>query len=251
MADPTLGPDRSATWPHFKHFGSGPILTGVAVLTIVLDLDGTLVESAPDLMTALNNALEHAGRARVSLEAVRGMVGDGIPALVARGLDATGGSLAEAELAATTRVCLDYYLAHTNDASYLYPGVATTLGALRDAGHALAVCTNKPEDAAVALLDAFELLPLLECVVGGDTFSFRKPDPRMLTATIERVARPSAAAVMVGDSRNDLQLARRAGVPVVLASFGYCDVPVGELAPDAVIDSFTELPLQLQQLGLL
>ena len=208
------------------------------------------MESAPDLMAALNVALASKGRAHVSLQAVRGMVGDGIPALVARGFDATGGALSEHELADATRVCLEHYLAHSHDASYLYPDVATTLGALREAGHALAVCTNKPERAARGLLDAFELLPLLDCVIGGDTFAFKKPDPRMLTATLERMPPPRTPAVVVGDGRNDLLLARGAGVPVVLVSFGYCDVPVVELAPDAAIDQFSELPLRLAELAL-
>ena len=171
-------------------------------MKIVLDLDGTMVESAPDLMAALNEALARAGRAAVSLDAVKGMVGDGLPVLVARGFEATGGLPPSVELTSATRVCLEYYQAHASDASHLYPGVAATLGALHDAGHALAVCTNKPEAAAVSVLEAFQLLPLLECVVGGDTFSFRKPDPRMLIATLERILETLDAytSVRAGDA---------------------------------------------------
>ena len=208
---------------------------------MVFDLDGTLVESAPDLMRALNHALAGAGRPAVSLEAVRGMIGDGMVTLVQRGFEATGGLPGDRELGHAVSACLEFYSAHSDKNSFLYPGVEEALEILRQRGLRLAICTNKPQAPAVDLLRSLGIYEQFEAVVGADTFEFRKPDSRMLLATLDRLKCSPSDAIMVGDSRNDALVAQGAEVKFVLVTFGYLNASQEELAPAAVIDSFSEL----------
>jgi phosphoglycolate phosphatase len=216
---------------------------------IVFDLDGTLVDSAPDLTNALNHALTAVGRPSVSAKAVRGMIGDGIAVLVRRGLEATGGLPGPDETEVAVASCLSYYEAHSHDNSHLYAGVATTLPELRSRGYRLAVCTNKPEVPARHLLDALGIAEYFDVVVGADTFAFRKPDGRVLDATLARLGEQADCAVMVGDSRNDALAAKGAQLPFVLVSFGYVNASNEELSPAAIVDHFDELPSCLARLG--
>ena len=216
---------------------------------VVLDLDGTLVESAPDLQTALNVALRDVGRDAVALPAVKDMIGDGIVALVERGFAATGGPVSSEIFQRAVERCMQYYAAHSCDASHLFPGVMDTLKSLHTDGYVLAVCTNKPQTPAIEMLQHFGLMPLLSCVVGGDTFDVRKPHPHVLLRTIERMGINGSSVVMVGDSCNDLLLARGAEVPVVLVRFGYGVNALGAHVPDAYINHFDELPQALSLLA--
>ncbi|MBI3452562.1 MAG: phosphoglycolate phosphatase [Rhodospirillales bacterium] len=206
---------------------------------IVFDLDGTLVDSAPDLSAALNRLLVEHRRATVPLAAVRQMVGDGAAKLVERGFSATGGM--PAETAPLVRRFLEIYTAGIADLSRPFPGVTAALDRFAAAGIALGVCTNKPTPASRALLDALDLTRFFAAILGGDG-PVRKPDPRHLTAVLDQLGAAPAAALMVGDSMNDVAVARAAKVPVVAVSFGYTKVPAAELGADALIDDFAELP---------
>jgi phosphoglycolate phosphatase len=217
-------------------------------IAVVLDLDGTLVESAPDLRTALNVILRRHGRRLLGLDEVKGMIGDGLPALVQRGFLATGGLPDDRALEHAVNDCGAYYQQHCCVASHLYPGVAQTLSAMRAGGHAMAVCTNKPVDSARALLRALDIHDSLDALVGGDSYPFRKPDPRALLRSVEQLGAKPEDAVMVGDSLNDAMASRGAGMRFVLATYGYNTIAVEELAPDAVIDVFSDLPECLEGL---
>lgn len=216
---------------------------------IVLDLDGTLVESAPDLMSALNAALDSEGRREVSLAEVKSMIGDGMPTLVRRGFEATGGTPEDSVLTRATDACVSEYLANPVGESHLYPGVEETLSVLAAAGHPVAVCTNKPYEPALAVLQGLGLGDSFKVIVGGDSYAYRKPDPRLLQATLHQLGATAANSVMVGDSDNDAKVAHGAGVPFVLVTFGYCTTPHEQLQPAAVIDRFEQLPAAVQGLA--
>ena len=207
-------------------------------LTIAFDLDGTLVDTAPDLARAMNAVLADHGRAQVPLEDVRHMVGQGARALMKKGMAATGAPASEAELDGLFDEFLAFYLENLSVESRVFDGVVAVLDRCRDAGHLLGVCTNKPEGASRLLLDDVGLATYFQSVVGGDTLPVRKPDPAHITETVSRAGGDIARAVMVGDSANDIDAARNTGVPVIAVSFGYTQTPVRELGPDRVIDHF-------------
>lgn len=208
---------------------------------VVFDLDGTLIETAPDLHAVLAGLLVERGLAAPPLEAVRAMVGDGARALIRRAHEWQGIGLGEAELEALYADFLERYTAAPARLSEVYAGVPAALEELRGRGVRLGVCTNKPQRPSELLLAALGLRPLLEAVVGGDALPVRKPDPGHLRATLAALGAAPEEAVMVGDSGNDLAVARALGVPCVLVSFGYTAVPARELGADRVIDHFLEL----------
>lgn len=213
---------------------------------LLFDLDGTLVDSAPDLTDALNHVLGRLGLAPIAEDAVRSMVGQGVMKLLERGLAAHGLSPAEIPVQPLFDAFLVHYGSHIADRSRPWPGVIETLEALAAAGHAMAICTNKLEGLSVALLDALDLTRFFPVVLGGDSLPYKKPDGRHLTVALARLGHPAGApAVMVGDSAADRDAATDAGLPVVLVSFGYTPVPAAELAPDALIDRFDALPAAL------
>ena len=209
--------------------------------TIVFDLDGTLIDTAPDLIATLNVLLGEEGVAALPLASARTMIGRGARALIARGFEAAG---APADAATLDRL-FERFIAHYRDniavRSRPFPGMIATLDALDAAGARLAVCTNKRTDLSVALLDALDLSRRFAAIVGADAAPAAKPDPRHLTLTIERAGGRVDRAVMVGDSASDLGAARAAGVPVVLVSFGYTDVPARDLGADVLIDRYDQL----------
>lgn len=216
---------------------------------IVFDLDGTLVETAPDLHGALVHVLEAHGRRPVTLQDVRNIVGDGARATLERGFATTGAPLEAAAFEEAFQMFLRHYAANVARLSRPFEGVEEVLTRFREAGAALGVCTNKPQGLSDSLLQQLDLTKYFGTIVGGDALPVRKPDPAHLTATIERLKRNGAPAVMVGDSRNDVAAARAAGVPVVLVSFGYTSTPVQELGGDIIIDHFRDLPAALAELG--
>lgn len=206
----------------------------------IFDLDGTLVDSLPDLLRALNRLLaEHGRRALVDGE-VRMMVGDGVHKLVERGFAATG-TPAGAALDDLAGRFVQLYHGHTIDHSRPFPGAEQALDDLVAAGWTLAVCTNKPYQASVEMLGGLGLASRLVVITGGDSCPFRKPDPRHVLATIEALGATPAETVFIGDSPNDAEAARAAGLPLLLVSFGYTRVPVTELGADVVIERFEEL----------
>ena len=216
---------------------------------VVLDLDGTLVETAPDLCAALNHTLGRMDLPPVDLADVRHMIGDGARALLRRGLEASGVAPPDDVLETSFQTLLAYYNAHIADHSYPFDGIVELLSAWKTDGVKLGVCTNKMIGSTERLLAALELSRHFDAVFGGDSLPVRKPDRRHLLAVLDALAVPPADAVMVGDSANDVATARNAGVPVVVVSFGYTPVPAAELGADAVIDHFDELPAALAGLG--
>ncbi len=214
---------------------------------LLLDFDGTLVDSAPDLAAALNLVLAESGRSRLALKDIKAMVGDGVATLVERGLAATGPRPHEADLPAVVARFLELYGAAASQETRPYPGVLETLGSLKTAGWRLAVCTNKATQLTVRILADLNMTGLFEAVVGGDSLPVRKPDGGHLLGTLARLPDPPATAIMVGDSINDLLSARDAGLPVVLVTYGY-GAGARTLGADRVIDRFAELPAALADL---
>jgi len=202
---------------------------------LVLDLDGTLVDSVPDLAAALNRLMQRRDLAAFSQAEVTAMVGDGVRALVERGFAARGAAMDEAALDAF----LIDYTANAAVGSRAYPGVTATLEALRGQGWTMAVCTNKPEAPARALLAALGLDGFFAAVGGGDSFPVRKPNPAHLTATLAACNGDPARTVMVGDHHNDIHAAAGAGVASIWARWGY---GAGVTGAAAEADAFTDLP---------
>ncbi len=213
--------------------------------TIVFDLDGTLVDSAPDLAAALNHALAYLGRPIVAPESVRDLVGHGARALLRKGL-ATSGDASEALVETGFPAFIDFYAANICNGTRPYPGVDEALDALAQRGLRRAICTNKPERLTHLLFDALGWTGRFDAVVGGDTLQMRKPDPAPLREAVARAG--GGRAVMIGDSITDADTARAAGMPFVAVSFGFSDRPVEMLGADAVIDSFAELLPALERL---
>jgi len=206
----------------------------------VFDLDGTLVDSLPDMLSAMNRFLADLGRPAAGPDDICRWVGDGASVLVQRALTATGG-MPDRSIGELTAAYIDHYRGNAAHDTKPYPGVIATLERLAAAGHAMAVCTNKPRDLAVELLEGLGMMKFFRAVLGGDSVPAKKPDPGHLTATLRAVG-AEGRAVMVGDTRNDVLAARGAGIPVVAVSFGYGDVDPRDLGADVLIDDFTRLP---------
>lgn len=208
---------------------------------LVFDLDGTLAETAGDLIATLNVILEREGIAQLPLSQARFMVGAGAKALIERGFKAQGVPLDPPTLQRLFQDFLVYYEEHIADESHLFPGVVAALDRFEQAGWAFAVCTNKVEGPSKKLLTALGVADRFRAIVGQDTFGVPKPDPLILARTIEAAGAAQARTIMVGDSRTDIDTARGLGVPVVAVDFGYTDTPVTELDPDRIISHFDAL----------
>jgi phosphoglycolate phosphatase len=209
--------------------------------TVVFDLDGTLVDTAPDLIAALNAILAREGLSPVSYDAARPMIGGGARTLMERGLAARGRALAKTEVDKLYADFVAYYAGHIADRSRPFPGVEAALDTLAERGYRLAVCTNKLERLSLRLLDALGLKSRFAAICGQDTFGVQKPDPTVLRRTIEAGGGTPDRAVMVGDSLTDIATARAAGIPVIAVDFGYSDAPVATFAPDRVISHYDRL----------
>jgi phosphoglycolate phosphatase len=205
--------------------------------TLLLDLDGTLVDTLPDLTAALNRLMHARGLAAFPPEHVAGFVGDGVAKLVERAFRARGRA-PDAEAVAAYSAD---YTAHATDASNPFPGVPEALRLLADRGWTLAVCTNKPEAAARVLLEGTGLAPFLAAIGGGDSFPVRKPDPQHLLATLLAAGGAPDRAVMAGDHVNDVASAQAAGMPSIFAAWGYGRRDMAEGA-SAIASSPAELP---------
>lgn len=220
----------------------------MAAPTVVFDLDGTLIDTAPDLVDTLNVVLARAGLPPVPFATARNMIGSGARVMIERGLQAEGRALVAAEIDKLFRDFIDHYTAHIADRSRPFPGLEIALERLAARGCPLAVCTNKLEALSLQLLAALDLAKHFAAVCGQDTLGMQKPDPEMLRQTILRAGGRPDYAVMVGDSATDIRTARAAGIPVVAVEFGYTEIPVAELAPDKIISHFDELPAAIFEL---
>jgi phosphoglycolate phosphatase len=215
---------------------------------LVFDLDGTLVDSVPDLHSAVNAMLRERGHRALSPAEVKRMVGDGAPALVARALAASGGKPAEAATALPR--FLEIYEANATHLTRPYPGVPETLRALRRRGYRTAICTNKPQRATIAVMQGVDLLSLFDGIAGGDRFAVKKPDPGHLLGLIDELGSTPKASAMIGDNENDAAAAHGAAVPLVLMRYGYSRVDPDALAADVLLNRFSDLPGALESLGL-
>ena len=214
----------------------------LAGATVAFDLDGTLVDSAPDLVKALNQVLGEQGLTPLPYETARSMVGRGAKWLIEQGYAATGLPLSPDNSPALVERFIAVYRARIADESRAFPGVPEALEALAHAGSELVVCTNKRTDMAIALLDALDLSRHFTAIVGADAAPAAKPDARHLLYAIDQVGGDAAHALMVGDSITDVSAAKNAGVPVVVTSFGYTDIPPADLGADGMIDHYDQLP---------
>ena len=213
------------------------------------DLDGTLVDTNPDLAPAINVALEAAGRPTISADSTRKLIGGGSRKMLQRGLDLTGGPVPDRQFEELYARLLTFYEANIAVHSRPYPGALDALDELSGKGVRLAVVPNKPEYLAAKLLDALDMRARFASLLGGDTLGpgRGKPAPDMIIETIARCGGGSFA--MVGDSSFDVRAAKAAGKPCVALSFGYNDLPVAELGADVVIDRYDELVPALAALG--
>jgi phosphoglycolate phosphatase len=214
----------------------------MAAPTVVFDLDGTLIDTAPDLVETLNVVLGRVGLPPVPFATARKMIGGGARVMIERGLQADGRPIVLAEVDQLFRHFIDHYTAHIADHSRPFPGLEPALQRLTARGCPLAVCTNKLEALSVLLLDALDLSKHFAAVCGQDTLGMQKPNPEMLRQTILRAGGQIDNAVLVGDSATDIRTARAAGIPIVAVAFGYTETPVSELGPDKIIGHFDQLP---------
>jgi phosphoglycolate phosphatase len=213
---------------------------------LVFDLDGTLVDSLPDLAATLAVILAELGAPALPRDPVRGMIGDGTRALVARALAAS--DLPATLLDERHARFLALYEAAPAALSLPYPGVVETLRALRTQGRRLAVCTNKPQRATLAVLRGTGLDGFFAAIVGGDVLALKKPDPAHLLAALDAIGATPDDAIMIGDNEHDVAMAKAAAVRVVLVRYGYHRVPLATLAADIQIDTFAALPQAIARL---
>jgi phosphoglycolate phosphatase len=206
---------------------------------ILFDLDGTLVDTAPDLHAATNHVLTHVGRSKISLDTVRHLVGQGAKKLMELGLEATGG-VDDHDIDKLLPVFLDYYQENIAGGSVFYPNVVETLSSLRERGFQIAICTNKPVELAKQLMTALNVTEYFDTIIGGDSFPYRKPDPRHIHDTIAELE-GDGPALMIGDSNFDIGAAIAAKIPSIAVSYGYSDIAASELGADITIEDFADI----------
>jgi phosphoglycolate phosphatase len=213
--------------------------------TIVFDLDGTLIDTAPDLISTLNITLAREGMPAVPYEEARKMIGGGARGMIEKALIAEGHGgdtvKLKAELDRMFGDFVEHYAAHIADHSRPFPELEMALDGLAAAGYRLAVCTNKLEWLSVRLLDMLDLTRYFAAICGQDTFGMQKPDPEVLRRTIVKAGGAPDRAIMIGDSGTDVRTARAASLPVIAVTFGYSEVPIESLRPDRLISSYGEL----------
>ena len=221
---------------------------------IVWDLDGTLVDSAPDLATALNAVLDKRGFFTHSIEVVRTMIGNGVPKLVERGFNAVGMRPQTAQLDELVAMFVKEYKTCATEHTRPYPHIVETLEKIHSMSIPMGVCTNKPEAFTQQILEGLGLAEYFSSVVGGDTTSTRKPDPQPVLACLRGLVSEPVSSLMIGDSVHDVHAAHAAGVTVAVVPWGYRSAPVEELGADFVLSDITALPgmiheaeVQLQQ----
>ncbi len=223
-------------------------MTPMSQYTIVFDLDGTLVDTAPDLVGTLNAVLTREGLVPITYETGRNLVGHGARHMIEQGFAVQGRTL---DVESTDRLFADFiehYSQHIAVHSRPYPGLEHALDALHAGNHRFAICTNKPEDLSLRLLNTLNLTTRFHAICGADTFSVRKPHPGALIQTIERAGGSPARAIMVGDLLTDIATARSAAIPVIAVDFGYTELPIAHHNPDRIISGYDALPATIAEL---
>ena len=215
---------------------------------LVFDLDGTLVDTAPDILSALNFVLVREGRRPVTRTDLRHLVGHGARTMFAEALAITGGPLPEARVVALIDDYIARYRAHIADESRPFPGVEETLAHFVQMGARLGVLTNKPQELAVPLLETLGLTKYFVAIHGAGRFSYSKPDARVFRHVVDEMGGHGAGALMIGDSTTDAKTARAANVPVILLTYGYTPDPVESLGAAAIADDFNQLPALVNQI---
>jgi phosphoglycolate phosphatase len=210
--------------------------------TIVFDLDGTLIDTAPDLVDTLNVVFAREGLPPVPYETARNLIAGGARTMIARGIEAEGITVAPARLEQMFVDFIAYYSEHLADRSRPFPGMIDALDTLAAGGCRFAVCTNKLERLSVLLLKKLKLADRFAFICGQDTFGIQKPDPEVLRRTIAAAGGSLPQSIMIGDSATDIRTARAAGMPVIAVDFGYSERPVSEFGPDGIISHYAQLP---------
>jgi phosphoglycolate phosphatase len=221
---------------------------------LIFDLDGTLVDTAPDLLCATNAVLAAVGRRSIDPVSLRHMVGFGAGALITQAMAATGPAVADGALPGLVEIFIAHYRAHIADFSRPFAGVEETLKLLKDSGARLGLLTNKPAELTTLLLDRLGMTGLFAAIYGAGRKAYTKPDPRIFHDVVQDVFAKEGGggpAVMIGDSITDLATAQAAGAPCILMSYGYTPVPAGELGADLVLEHFAQLPAALKKMALL
>lgn len=216
--------------------------------TVAFDLDGTLVDTAPDLIAVLNAMLVEADRSPVSYAAARRLIGGGAEALLRHGFEASGAALDPARLPDMTERFVHRYLERIAQESRAFDGVEEALDDLAEAGALLCVCTNKLTRLSVALLDQLGLVDRFAAVVGPDQTSARKPDAAHFHDAVRAAGGDPGRALLVGDSETDVSTARAAGVPSVVVSFGYTEIAPERLGGDRLVHAFSDVPAAVRAL---
>ncbi len=213
----------------------------MAARTIVFDLDGTLIDTAPDLVDTLNVVFAREGLQQVPYETARNLIGGGARAMIARGIEAEGVAVTPARFEQLFADFIVHYSEHIADRSRSFPGLTDALDALAADGCRFAVCTNKLERLSVRLLEQLNLAGRFAAICGQDTFGIQKPNPEVLRRTVQAAGGSLTHAIMIGDSETDIRTARAAGIPVIAVDFGYSERPVSDFAPDRIISHFAQL----------
>jgi phosphoglycolate phosphatase len=210
--------------------------------TIIFDLDGTLVDTAPDLIDTLNLILGREGLPGIDYDEARALIGSGARRMIERALALSAKSIPPCEIDRMFVDFIAHYSGHIADRSRPFPGLEAALDLLAARGCRFAVCTNKLERLSVQLLEALGLAGRFAAICGPDTFGVQKPDARAVLGTLRKAGGDASRTIMVGDSQIDIAAAKSACIPVVAVDFGYTEIPVKELAPDKVISHFCDLP---------
>ncbi len=219
-----------------------PSTSGLAGATVIFDLDGTMIHTAPDLVRATNHVMVQSGLPPAPAEVVTPAVGGGARAMITAALHAAGRVPDEVDMEPLLDAFSQFYMANIAEESHPFPGLIDALDFFAAARVFMGVCTNKRHANATLLLETLQLDPYFTAIVGADVLAVRKPHPDHLLETIARSGGDPARAVMVGDSRPDIEVARAAGVPVIAVPHGYSEEPVESLTPDRIVRTLAELP---------
>jgi phosphoglycolate phosphatase len=217
--------------------------------TVIYDLDGTLIDSAKDMQVAVSRVLADHGLPAVTEDDLRNYMGQGSKVTMGKAFAKFGKTLDDETLSAVTREFVRYYEADPVGHTVAFEGVAAVVARFAGLGLKQGVATNKFERPSLMILEHLKLMPPIAAVAGADTFPVRKPDPRHILLLIERMGSRPERSVMVGDSVHDVEAAHGAGLPAVLVSWGYTDIPAAQLGAEAVIERFDALPKALERIA--